>query len=197
MEKHTTRNRAVVVVCSALSLVLGGTVGYFTPHPQAALPIVVATPLPAAPSPTPAPAPVRVHVAGAVLQPGVYELPHGSIVLDAIEAAGGAAAEADLERVNLAVELRDQQQVYLPRRGEANHPPPVSGGGAESPLININTAPSAELETLPRIGPATALKIIAYREANGPFETIEEIQDVPGIGPATFEGIKGLITVGP
>jgi competence protein ComEA len=163
--------------------------------------IVVSTPPPSAtPPPTPTPRPLRVHVAGAVERPGVYELRAGSIVLEAIEAAGGPAPGAEPGRINLALELRDQQQVYLPAAGEPGAPPPVSGGvgggkgGGEA--ININTATPAELEALPRIGPATAAKIVAYRETNGPFESIEEIQDVPGIGPATFEGLKELITVG-
>jgi competence protein ComEA len=144
---------------------------------------------------------MRVHVSGAVRAPAVYRLPPGSIVQDAVDAAGGPAADADLERINLAVELRDQQQVYVPRKGEAEPQPPISGGesGGEEPagaLVNVNTATAAELETLPRIGPAMAQRIIEYREANGPFGSIEDIQNVPGIGPATFEGLKDLITVG-
>ena len=129
---------------------------------------------------------------------GIYELPPGSIVEDAIEAAGGSTADADLGRINLALELQDHQQVYVPRQGEVNPPPSVSGGSGQSGgLIDINTASAAELEALPGIGPSTAQKIIAYREANGPFAAIEDIQNVPGIGPATFEGLKDRITVGP
>ncbi|MFQ6102478.1 MAG: helix-hairpin-helix domain-containing protein [Anaerolineae bacterium] len=199
----TTRYRGYIIVCSALSLIVGGAVGYFTPHPQPSAPIAVSTPLPTTtPLPTPTPAPIRVHVTGAVRNPDVYELPPSSIVQDAVEAAGGPAPDADLDHINLAVEVRDQQQVYVPRQGEANPPPPISGnepsgGGPAMTLININTATMTELETLPRIGPTTAQRIVEYREANGPFETIENIQNVPGIGPATFEGLKDLTTVGP
>jgi len=200
-QEGTGRYRGYIIVCSVLSLIVGGAVGYFTPRPQSNAPIVVSTPLPTAPPPpTPTTAPIRVHVTGAVRAPAVYRLSLGSIVQEAIEAAGGPATDADLEHINLALELRDQQQVYVPRHGEANPPPLVSGGatggGGAAAMVNINTAMAAELETLPRIGPTTAQRIIEYREANGLFRTIEDIQNVPGIGPATFDGFKDLITVG-
>jgi competence protein ComEA len=138
-----------------------------------------------------------VYVSGAVHQPDVYELPAGCIVKDAVEAAGGPTDSADLDGVNLAVELRDQQQVYVPRRGETVPMLPSSAGvGAVSGPVNINIAIAAELETLPGIGPKTADAIVEYREANGPFQTIEDIMDVPGIGEGTFEKIKDGITVG-
>ena len=128
----------------------------------------------------------------------MYELPARSIVDDAVEAAGGPTDDADLDHINLAMELQDQQQVYVPHQGEISEPPPlISGGegsGGSGGLVNINTATAAELETLPRVGPVTAQRIIEYRE-NGPFKTIEDIQNVPGIGPATFDGLKDLITV--
>jgi len=203
MDQGTGRYRGAIILCSALSLIVGGVVGYFTPRPQIRSPIVVSTPIPTSTLlPAPTPAPMRVHVSGAVRQPAVYRLSPGSIVQDAVDAAGGPAADADLERINLAVELRDQQQVYVPRKGEAEPQPPISGGesGGEEPagaLVNVNTATAAELETLPRIGPAMAQRIAEYREANGPFAAIEDIQNVPGIGPATFEGLKDLITVEP
>ena len=203
MEQGTGRYRGYIILCSVLGLIVGGVVGYFTPRSQPSTPIVVSTPLPTPTVPsTPTPAPIRIHVSGAVRQPAVYELPAGSIVQDAVEVAGGPASDADLDRINLALELRDQQQVYVPRQGETSPPPPVSGGeagseGSAGALININTATAAELETLPRIGPVMAEDILEYREANGPFEAIEDIQNVPGIGPATFEGMREMITVGP
>jgi len=198
----TQHHRRQVILFSILGLIVGGVVGYFGPHPPSSTPIVVSTPAPTPPPlPTPTPAPIRVHVTGAVRRPAVYELSPGSIVQDAVDIAGGPAADADLARINLAVELQDQQQVYVPRRDETHPPPSVSGGGAgdgdaAGGLININTATAAELETLPRIGPTMAQRIVEHREANGPFQTIEDIQNVPGIGPATFEGFKDLITVG-
>jgi competence protein ComEA len=202
MDQGTARYRGYVIICSVLSLIVGGVVGYFIPRPQSSAPIIVSIPSPTlTPPPSPTLAPIRLHVSGAVRQPAVYELPPGSIVQDAINVAGGPAPDADLDRINLAMELGDQQQVYVPRQGETNPPPPVSGGepgggGTAGRLVNINTATAAELETLPRIGPVTAQRIVEYREANGPFQTIEDIQNVPGIGPATFEGLKDLITVG-
>ena len=196
MDQGLARHRGTILLCSVLSLVVGGVVGYFGLRAQRGTPISVSTPLPApTASATATPTPLRVHVCGAVQQSAVYELPPGSIVQDAIDAAGGATAEADLTRVNLAFELADHQQVYIPRQGETDPPPPVSGGEAAEKLVNINTASAAELETLPRIGPTTAQSILEYREANGPFERIEDIQDVTGIGPATFETLKDLITI--
>lgn len=203
MDQGTARGRGTIILCSVLSLIVGGLIGYFTPRPQVSTPIVVSTPVSTAtPPPTPTLAPIRVYVSGAVRQPAVYELPPGSIVQSAVDAAGGPTSDADLDCVNLALELRDQQQVHVPRQGEAHPPPPVSGGDPDSGgptgvLINLNVATAAELETLPRIGPTMAQRILEYREANGPFEAIEDIQEVPGIGPATFEGLKDLITVGP
>ncbi|MGQ9468181.1 MAG: SLBB domain-containing protein [Anaerolineae bacterium] len=99
------------------SLIAGGIIGYFTPHPRGR-PITVITPEPTAtPTPTPTPAPLRVYVTGAVQAPDVYLLPVGSLVKDAVLAAGGPAPDADLDRINLARQLEDQQQIYVPRRG--------------------------------------------------------------------------------
>ena len=201
MNQGATQHRGTIILCSVFSLIVGGMVGYFTPHPQRSAPIVVSTPpLTATSPPTATLAPIRVHVTGAVCQPAVYTLPAGSIVQGAVDAAGGPASDADLDRINLAVELRDQQQVYVPHRGETSPAPLASGGvsgggGAAGALINVNTATAAELEKLPRIGPTMAQRILDYREANGPFATVEDIQNVPGVGPATFEGFKDLITV--
>ena len=203
MDQRTGRYRGYIIICSVVSLIIGGVIGYFTPRHQPSTPIVVSTPPPTStPLPTPAPLPIRVHVSGAVRQPAVYELPPGSIVQDALDAAGGPAPDADLDHINLALGLQDQQQVYVPCQGETNPPPSVSGGalgsgGSAGAMVNINTATTVELETLPRIGPVTAQHIVDYREANGSFESIEDIQDVPGIGPATFEGLRDMITVGP
>jgi competence protein ComEA len=201
-QKETQYRRGHVIFFSVLSLVVGSVTGYFLPRPQASPPIVVSTPVPTrTPLPTPTPAPVRVHVSGEVLQPGVYELSPGGIVQDAIEAAGGPAPNADLDCINLALELKDQQKVYVPCQGEMAPPPPLSGGGpgnggtAEMSPLNINTATTTELERLPGIGPTLAQRIVEYRQANGPFVTVEDIQEVCGIGRATFEDLKDLITV--
>jgi competence protein ComEA len=152
---------------------------------------------PPSPSPeaTPTPRPLRVYVSGAVQVPDVYALPPDSIVKDALTAAGGPAAEADLDRINLASPLTDGQHVYVPHLGEDDPPvEPPSGQGPGSLQVNINTADAAALETLPGIGPTIAGRIIDYRQTNGPFNRVEEIMDVSGIGPATFEKIQDLIS---
>ncbi len=159
-------------------------------------PIILST---AVPSPSPeasaTPAPLRVYVSGAVQRPDVYELPPGSIVKDALLVAGGASEEADLDRINLAATLADGQQIYVPHQGEQDLPvqPPAaeSTGGTR---ININTASAEALETLPGIGPTLAQRIVAYRQANGPFAAVQDIMAVSGIGPAVFAQIGDLIT---
>jgi competence protein ComEA len=138
--------------------------------------------------PPPESAPVTVHVSGGVVQPGVYELPRGSRVQDALDAAGGPVDEADLDRINLARVLQDGQQIYVPLIGED------SVESTRFP-ININVATAEQLSLLPGIGEVTAQAIVDYREAQGPFDRIEDIQDVAGIGPSTFETIKELISV--
>ena len=156
-------------------------------------------------TPTHTPAPIHVHMTGAVRRPGVYQLSPASRLFQAVEAAGGLASDADPEGVNLADFLRDGQQVFIPRMGTPAPPsptpiagPPKQGGSAvqsRSGLVNINTATAAELDTLPGIGPKYAERIIAYREAQGPFSSPDEIVRVTGIGPATYQSIKDRITV--
>ena len=172
---------------------------------------------------------VRVHVAGAVNNPGVYTLPAQGRAVDAIAAASGAAADADLDRVNLAGALSDGVQIYVPHRGETAAPAQIqpnggtanagqgnaangaSQGGAQpqpartltpagsaqkgSTPVNINTATAEELQSLPRIGPAMAQRIIAWREAHGGFRSVDELDAVPGIGPSMLENLRPLVTV--
>jgi competence protein ComEA len=161
--------------------------------------------------PPPSPAPLVVHVNGAVAQPGVYTLPVGSRVQDAIDAAGGFLTEADPGSLNLAAVLEDGFQITALSLQPTQSPPPEQTAitrGETIPLttltrsptpkghkININTATQEELESLPMIGPVLAKQIIDYRTANGLFKKIEDIVDVPGIGPKTFEVIRELITV--
>lgn len=177
---------------------------------------------------------VRVHVAGAVNNPGVYTLPAQGRAVDAIAAASGAAADADLDRVNLAGALSDGVQIYVPHRGETAAPAQIqpnggtanagqgnaangaaqngaSQGGTQpqpartltpagsaqkgSTPVNINTATAEELQTLPRIGPAMAQRIIAWREVHGGFRSVDELDAVPGIGPSMLENLRPLVTV--
>jgi len=151
--------------------------------------------------PPPTSAPLVVHVSGSVARPGVYYFPAGSRVKDAILAAGDFLPEANRDVVNLAALLQDGAKIEIPR---VNPPTPTapstvgmpSGQPSPAGLVNINLAAQTELETLPGIGPVIAARIITYREENGPFSQPEAIQNVSGIGPATFEKIRELITVG-
>jgi len=153
--------------------------------------------------PVPTEKPIVVQISGAVPRPGVYALAQGSRVQDAISAAGGFLAEAEKTGINLARALEDGEQLDIPYVAGASPvildvpPPAATEAPSSAELININFASQAELESLPGIGPTTAQKIIQYREQNGPFLTIEDIINVSGIGPGTYERIKDLITVGP
>lgn len=168
------------------------------PDPGPALMTITLQPRPTLDPATPTPALINVYVSGAVYKPDVYPLPLGSLVKDAVAKAGGATVDADLDHVNLALKLSDQMQVYVPRKGEAVATPNSrSGSAAITAPININTATLEELDRLPGIGPSIAQAIIDYRTANGPFKTIEDINNVKGIGDALFAKIKDSITVGP
>lgn len=154
-------------------------------------------PLAASPSAAPSAAPdVTVYVCGAVRSPGVVRLPAGARVCDAIELAGGATSAAELAAVNLAAKVIDGQQIVVPERGTA---PTAAVGAASAPaaggLVNINTASVDELQELQGVGPATAQAIVDYRTEQGPFTAIEGIMDVPGIGDAKFAALKDSITV--
>jgi len=139
--------------------------------------------------PTPTPQMITVYVSGAVSAPGTYTLPENSRIETAIQAAGGFLPSADDESLNLAARLFDGEQVIVPARGGESH--------AISGKININTATLEELDSLPGIGLTTAQNILEYRQIFGAFQSIDDIQNVTGIGPSTFEGIKNFITVGP
>ncbi|MEP7137824.1 MAG: ComEA family DNA-binding protein [Chloroflexota bacterium] len=152
--------------------------------------------------PVPTEKPIVVQISGAVPRPGVYALAQGSRVQDAISAAGGFLAEADKTGINLARALEDGEQLDIPYvEGSSpvilEAPTAVEALPSNAELININIASQAELESLPSIGPTTAKKIIDYRQQNGPFLKTEDIINVSGIGPGTYERIKNLITVGP
>ena len=137
---------------------------------------------------------IRVYVCGAVANPGVVEIPQGSRVDDALEAAGGFGAEAGREAVNLADWVSDGQKLYFPKEGEALEEIAAEAESAPG-LVNINTADVAALCTLPGIGESRARDIISYREANGGFGACEDIMKVSGIKTAAYEKIKDKITV--
>ncbi len=160
-------------------------------------PIIITPAVLPSEAPTATAGPLRVYVSGQVLNPAVYQLAPGSIAQDAIRAAGGFGEAADQALVNLAQPLVDGLHIHVPSVGEAAVAPQVFEGLAPLPasLINLNTATQAELETLPGIGPTMAERIIEYRQKQGPFTSLDQILDVSGIGPATFEKIRELITV--
>jgi competence protein ComEA len=142
----------------------------------------------------PPPLVVVVHVLGAVRAPGLYVLPEGSRIVDAIAVAGGFADDADRGGVNLARILADAEQVRVPVIGEVA-PGGVAPGVASDGRVNLNTADSAALDTLPRVGPAMAQRIIAYRDEHGGFRSIEDLREVSGIGDKTFDSLKDLVTL--
>jgi competence protein ComEA len=158
--------------------------------------------------PAPTKEPIAVHIIGAVPRPGLYEFAEGARVQDAIDAAGGLLSSANIDSINLAALLEDGQQLTIPYKdGQApeaaieEDDTLVLPGSTEEPssqtseeLININTASVEELDSLPGIGPTIAQRIIDYRDENGPFQTIEDILNVSGVGPSTFDQIKDLIT---
>lgn len=144
----------------------------------------------------PAPATLLVvDVAGAVRRPGLYSLRAGSRINDAIAAAGGPTARAQLAAVNLAAPVADGEQVVVPARGAvgaAAASPPAAGSAPSAPL-DLNSATLEQLEALPGVGPVTAQKILDYRQAHGPFHAVVELEGVPGIGPAHMAQLKGLV----
>ncbi|MGA9347272.1 MAG: helix-hairpin-helix domain-containing protein [Anaerolineae bacterium] len=196
MSNWLERYRGYVLITVINLVVLGGVIFFLRRPPPPELTIASPTPT-ATPLPTPTPRPLRVYVSGAVTHADVYELPAESIVKNAIEAAGGATSEADLDRINLALSVADGQHIYVPKLGEESPPisPPTEpsdiASGKAGSKININIASQSEIETLPGIGPSKAQGIIENR----PYSSIEEIKKVPGIGEATFQQIKDLITV--
>jgi competence protein ComEA len=146
--------------------------------------------------PLPTPEPYTVDLCGAVVLPGVYRLEPGTIAADAIAAAGGVTEKADLAAINLAAEIKDGQKLFIPYLQPTNIPgeqplPAQPGSG----LINLNLAGAPELEQLPGIGPATAKKIVEYRDSHGPFLSVEDLLNVSGIGPAKLEQIRDFVTV--
>lgn len=150
---------------------------------------------------------IVVHVAGEVKNPGVYTLSNSARMIDAVLAAGGATARADLEVINLATPLMDSSQIYVPAKGAAERPEfarpqpgingvqPAQNSSNSSGVVNINRASVTELDSLPGVGPSTAQAIVDYRTTNGPFGSPEDLLNVKGIGPAKFEAMRKLVGV--
>ena len=206
--------RTAVVALAALALVggavavraaaqpTGDPVAIEEPAVTADAPVGDAAGTAAAPEPSPAEqATVWVHVVGRVASPGVVALPAGSRVGDAVTAAGGALPDADLAGLNLAAVVQDGAQVRVPAPGEEPvavadaGDPGASGAGAADGLVDVNAAGSAELQTLPGIGPVLADRIVAWRTEHGPFDSVDALLDVSGIGPSVLGQIRALVRV--
>src|SRR6056297_1689481 len=181
---------ATVVVCA------GGYWLIRTPPPptEAGLP---RSTTPASPTDstvaTTTPSWVTVHVAGAVVVPGVYTLPVESRVHHAVDAAGGVTADAEPDALNLAGQVVDGTRVYVPRIGEVVPAQPAPDQAERGP-VDVNRATVEELDELPGVGPATAAAIVTERERNGPFAGVDDLDRVPGIGPAKLDALRDLVT---
>lgn len=206
--------RPLTLVAALAAVVVAGLVAYSllrapaAPAPRLTLPLAgaAAVPGPGGPSPpgaTTAPM-VTVHAAGAVASPGVYTVAAAARVADVLTAAGGALPEADVSRLNLAARVSDGERIYVLRAGEGAEPPggtsgPAGAAGASATNppgpIDLNTATLDELDTLPGIGPATAQAIVTYRTRHGRFRSVTELLEVPGIGPAKLEAVRPLVKV--
>jgi competence protein ComEA len=149
-------------------------------------------------SPSASPVPIIVDITGSVMRPGVYEFVQGDRVIDAVERAGGAKANADLTTLNLAALLTDGTQIVVPKQGTTGTTGTTGSGDTSSSsagIVNINTATATEFETLSGIGEVLAAAIVDYRTENGPFTSVDELEDVSGIGPSTLEEIRDQVTV--
>lgn len=183
------------ILVAAIAVLVAGGLLVWGRRPAAAIaPPATAPPSVAA---SPATAELFVHVAGAVKRPGLYSLPQGGRVADAIAAAGGAGERADLGLLNLAAPLTDGMKIDVLARGAAaastvTGAPAVSGAPAP---VSLNSAGAAELESIPGVGPVTAAAILTFRAESGPFTSIEQLMEVSGIGPATLESIRPYVTL--
>lgn len=184
MRKRTLRTRLmpahVRAIAAVLALALIVSIGYVlvsTPRTEAIAPVMPKEVVQV-------PADVLVHVAGDVSRPGVYALPIGARVIDAVTAAGGALAGADTTTVNLARVVEDGEQIVVGR---------VAAQG--SGRLDLNTATAEELDGLPGIGPVIAARIVQWRSDHGRFRTIDQLKDVSGVGAATFASLRKLIAV--
>ena len=183
----TPRQIAGAIACVIAMLF---AVTHLTAHRSAAAvaPIPVATSATA--STTPLGGLIVIDVVGAVHRPGLYRVPHGARVADAVDRAGGVTRRAALDLLNLAAPVADGEQVVVPRRGAGATP--TSGGSTPAGPVHLNTATLEQLDALPGVGPVTAQKILDYRQQHGAFSSLEELDAVPGIGPARLDQLKGL-----
>jgi competence protein ComEA len=193
VEITLTRGRALVLALVVLAVLvvagrrLAGAEAGSRPSPAGRLQPVASRPALAAR--------VVVHVVGAVRRPGLYRLRDGARVADAVARAGGATPKAELAGVNLAAPLADGSQVVVPRRLEAGGGGPAAGSEPVAPQkVSLASATLEQLDALPGVGPVTAQKILDYRQAHGPFRSVDALDAVSGIGPARIEQLRDLVT---
>lgn len=179
----------IVVLAGAVVVSAIGSGGSTATYPAAAH-----TPRITAAAAAPAPSALLVQVGGAVRHPGLVSVPAGARAVDAVTAAGGPTSRADSTALNLAARVVDGQQLVLPERGRSGATAALPSSAVQSGApVSLSTASEQELETLPRVGPATAARIIAYRTAHGPFAAATDLMKVTGIGPKTFDSLEELV----
>jgi competence protein ComEA len=187
-----TRPQAIALTLLALAAVLvaahllGGGAGTGASVSTAVPPLTA----PTAPAAT-TPSVLVVDVAGAVRRPGLYRLPEGARIADAVARAGGMSRGASAASVNLAAPLADGEQILVPAGGSAE--PAAGGAPSASAPVDLNSATVEQLDALPGIGPVTAQKIVDYRTEHGPYTSVDDLDAIPGIGPARIENLRGLV----
>jgi competence protein ComEA len=180
------RSHALIAAVAAFAIVLAAGEWWPARSGPSRLP-----PVPRATEPAPSAA--LVDVVGAVHHPGVYRLVTGARVEDAVQAAGGLRRTAARDAVNLAAAIVDGEQIVVPAKAHAGRQP--TPAATASPVVHLNTADAAALDALPGVGPATASRIVAYRESHGPFARVDDLVDVPGIGPAKLDAMRGQLAL--
>ena len=190
---------AMFVLAGAL---LATAIVLLTDRPQTTTVSILPPPPTATESPTSTPAPISVYVIGAVVSETVVQVPADARIMDVIAAVGGALPNADLRSINLAAPVVDGQMIAVPFQSDTADatvlvtvPPPTQSQSNNAPLVNLNTATIEELETVSGIGPVTAQNIIDYRDANGPFTSVDDLINVTRIGPTTLENLRPYLTV--
>jgi competence protein ComEA len=189
-------SRRQLLVGGLVALVLLILAARMLLRPGASASVRVPPPVSPSTSATVATKQIVVDVVGAVRRPGLYRLPEGSRVADALARAGGATRRAQVELVNLAAPIADGEQIVVPRRGAVAAGGAVGGGGSAAvPAgpVHLNTATLEQLDALPGVGPVTAQKILDYRQDHGPFGSVDELDAIPGIGPARLEQLRELV----
>ena len=189
------KSGGLLLVFAALVLVvMTGGLLLLMSRPQP-IELVVHPPIPTATATQPTE--VVVYITGAVANPGLFTVPYASRVQDAVTQAGGLLPDADSERVNLAATLRDGDHVHVLRLGEAGSGGIIMSSDGEGGIIDLNQADAEQLEALPGVGPVIAARIVAYREANGDFTSVEQLVAVEGIGETTLAEVAPLLRIAP